>query len=128
MPYKDLERKKQWEFRHRARRIARRRQLRRIETAQKAEQPPASDRHSGVCGVLWAPIAGSVALAIYNPKLATGIGALVLISAAALKKDWRWWLVGVTAIVIGLFFYWNDAKNTRSFTGSSSETGTKKSV
>ena len=128
MPYKDPERKKQWELRHRSRRIARRRQLRRIETAQKAEQPPASDIHSGVSGVLWAPIAGSVALAIYNPKLATGIGALVLILAAALKKDWRWWVVGIIAIVIGLFFYWNDATNTRPFAGSGNETGTKKSV
>src|SRR5215472_13176721 len=119
MPYKDPERKKQWEFQHRARRIARRRQLRRIETAQKSEQLPASDTHSGVSGVLWAPIAGSVVLAIYNPKLATGIGALVLVSAAALKKDWRWWLVGVATIVLGLFFYWNDAANTRPFAGSS---------
>src|SRR5215468_2917434 len=105
-----LERKKQWEFQHRVRRIAQRRQLRRVETAQKAEQPPASENtHPGVSGVLWAPTVGSAVLAIYNPKLATGIGALVLVSAAALKKDWRWWLLGVTAIVLGLFFYWNDA-------------------
>lgn len=122
MPYKDPERKKQWEIQHRARRIARRRQLRRIETAQQAEQSPPSDTHPGV---LWVPIAGSVALAIYNPKFVTGIGALLLISAAALKKDWRWWLVGVIAIVLGLFFYWNDAANTRSFAGSSNETEKK---
>jgi phosphate/sulfate permease len=119
MPYKDPERKKQWEFQHRARRIARRHQLRRIETEQQAEQPPPSDIHSGI---LWVPIAGSVALAICSPKSATGIGALLLILAAALKKDWRWWLVGVIAIVLGLFFYWNDAVNTRFFAGSSNET------
>ena len=115
MPYKDPERKKQWEFQHRARRIARRRQLRRIETAQKVEQPPASDTHSEVPGVLWAPMAGSVALALYNPKMATGIGALVLISAAALKRDWRWWLVGVTALLLGLLLYWSDTTKARTF-------------
>ena len=115
MPYKDPERKKQWESQHRARRIARRHQLRRIEIAKKADQAPPPDTQSGFSGGLWAPIAGSVALAIYNPKLATGIGALVLVSAAALKKDWRWWLVGVTALLLGLLLYWSDTTKARTF-------------
>ena len=128
MPYKDPERKKQWESQHRARRIARRHQLRRIEIAKKADQAPPPDTQSGFSGGLWAPIAGSVALAIYNPKLATGIGALVLVSAAALKKDWGWWLVGVTALLLGLLLYWSDTTKVRTFTGSSNEMGTKKPV
>lgn len=41
MPYKDLERKKEWERLHRPERLARRRELRRIAAAQ---QPTRRDR------------------------------------------------------------------------------------
>jgi len=39
MPYKDPTRKREWELRHRAQRLARRRELRRIESASKQAQP-----------------------------------------------------------------------------------------
>ena len=55
MPYKDVERKKEWERLHRPQRLARRRELRRVEAAQRASQRKApSTQQSGV-GFLVAP-------------------------------------------------------------------------
>ena len=39
MPYKDPERKKEWERLHRAERVARRRHLRQIESVERQPQP-----------------------------------------------------------------------------------------
>jgi len=39
MPYRDHQRKREWEQRHRTHRVARRRELRRIEAARQAAQP-----------------------------------------------------------------------------------------
>ena len=39
MPYKDMDRKKEWEQEHRSKELARRRQLRQIEEARMAAQP-----------------------------------------------------------------------------------------
>ena len=80
MPYKDPERKKQWEFQHRAHRLSRRRHLRQIEAAQKEQHFATPVENTAESGVSWVAFAGSAALAIYSPKLATGIGALILIS------------------------------------------------
>ncbi len=41
MPYKDMDRKKEWEQEHRSERLARRRQLRQIEGVRIAAQPEA---------------------------------------------------------------------------------------
>jgi hypothetical protein len=41
MPYKDLQRKKEWEDQHRAQRLVRRRELRQIEAAWKEAHPGA---------------------------------------------------------------------------------------
>lgn len=51
------------------------------------------------------PIAVGVALASYNPKLAIGAGGLTLMAAAALKKNWVWWIVGATTFAIGFFLH-----------------------
>jgi hypothetical protein len=49
MPYKDLERKKEWERLHRPHRLARRRELRSLEAAQRTALPEApSTQHSGL--------------------------------------------------------------------------------
>jgi hypothetical protein len=74
MPYKDLERKKEWEQQHRSQRLARRRELRRIEAAHNAAHPAAPGIEEGGAGVLWFPVIGGVALASYSPMLATGTG------------------------------------------------------
>jgi len=47
-------------------------------------------------------------LASYNPKLAIGTGGLTLFLAAQYKKDWKWWIVGIIVIALGLFFQWKD--------------------
>jgi len=52
MPYKDVERKKEWERLHRPERLARRRELRRIEAEQQAARPDTapSEHHDGGFG------------------------------------------------------------------------------
>jgi hypothetical protein len=106
MPYKDQERKREWEWRHRPQRLARRRELR-IEAAQKEAQTEAPKVMDSGAGFLWLPVAGGVALASYNPKVAMGAGGLTLLGAAFYKKGWSWWFVGALILAIGLFFEWN---------------------
>jgi len=109
MPYKDLERKKEWEHQHRAQRLARRRELRKIEAAWKEAHPGAVRfRPQGTVASFLLPLAAGGALASYDPKLAIGAGGLTLAVAAIYKKDWRWWIAGVLVLVVGLFFQWTN--------------------
>jgi hypothetical protein len=115
MPYKNPQRKKEWEIQHRVQRLARRRDLRQIKTARKAVQPKAPKvQHSGV-GFLVPVVAGG-ALAAYNPKLAIGAGGLTLLFAAILKKNWSWGAIGALILALGIFFYWSnqDAEDVSS--------------
>jgi hypothetical protein len=105
MPYEDPERKRQWERLHRSERLARRRELRQAEVAREEALPEASRLQIGAIGLLLLLTAGS-ALGIYNPKLAIGAGGLTLAAAALYKKDWTWWFVSLTTIVLALFFLW----------------------
>ena len=107
MPYKDMDRKKEWEQEHRSERLARRRQLRQIAAARIAAQPEAFGGHDSAASILLPLVAGG-ALAAYNSKLAMGAGGLTLLVAALYKKDWRWWIVGTLVLAFGLFFQWND--------------------
>jgi hypothetical protein len=111
MPYTNPEHKKQWESLHRAQRLARRRELRRIAAAQKVDQPEAPRVENSAVGFVWLPIAAGVALASYNPKLAIGAGGLTLAAAAAFKKNCAWWMAGVLILASGLFFQWNQNRN-----------------
>ena len=107
MPYKDLERKKEWERLHRPERLARRRGLRRIEAAQRATRPETpSTQHDGFGFLI--PIVAGGALAAYDPKLGMAAGGGTLVVAAIFKKGWAWWIVGVLILALGLFFYWSD--------------------
>jgi cell division protein FtsW (lipid II flippase) len=107
MPYKDLERKKEWERLHRPERLARRRELRRIEAAQQAARPETpSTQHDGLGFLI--PIVVGGALAAYDPKLGMGAGSLALAIAAVFKKSWRWWVVGIVILAVALFFYWDN--------------------
>jgi hypothetical protein len=107
MPYKDSERKRQWERLHRSERLKRRRELRQIEATRKEAEPESQKvPGGGVSGVLLPLVAGS-ALTAYNPKIAIGAGSLTLAAAAVFKKGWSWWIVGIFILVIGLFFQWN---------------------
>jgi hypothetical protein len=120
MPYKDLERKKEWERQHRAERLARRRELRQIAADQGMTRPiPANQESSGV-GFIIPMIAGG-ALAAYNPKLGMGAGGLTLVAAAVWKKNWAWWFVGCVVLLIGLLFYFTNNEKTDNPTGSGAQ-------
>ena len=114
MPYKDRERKRQWELQHRTQRLARRGQLRRIEAAHKTAQSAMPKVEERRAGMLWLPLAaGGVALASYTPKIAMGTGGLTLLLAAYHKKDWRLWIAGILILALGFFFHWSDRKEKR---------------
>jgi hypothetical protein len=110
MPYKDLQRKREWEQQHRPQRLARRRELRRIEAVRGEVQPGTPRTQDSTAGFLWLPVLGGVALASYNPKLAVGAGGLTLVAAAFYKKGSAWWIVGALILAVGLLFQWNHSK------------------
>ena len=58
MPYKDPEWKKEWERLHCPQRLARRRELRRIEVTQQAAQPEVPSTQHGGYGFLIPIVAG----------------------------------------------------------------------
>jgi hypothetical protein len=107
MLYKDSQKKREWEQEHRSQRLARRRELRRIEAARTEAQPETPMAHDGGASILLPLVAGG-ALAAYNPKLAMGTGALTLLVATFYSKGRSWWVVGLLLLVLGLFFQWND--------------------
>jgi cell division protein FtsW (lipid II flippase) len=107
MPYKDPQRKREWERLHRPQRLARRRELRRIEAVQRADRPEEPSTQSGGLGFL-IPIVAGGALAAYDPKLGMGAGGLTLAVAAFFSKGWRWWVVGIVILAVALFFYWDN--------------------
>ena len=113
MPYKDPERKKEWERLHKAERLARRRQLRQTQAVKHQPQPDAAKVKFGNSGWLIPVIAGG-ALAAYNPKVGLAVGGLALGSAAVFKKGWAWWLVGCVILVLALFFYWKDQRDSET--------------
>jgi len=113
MPYKDPELKKEWERMHRPQRLARRRELRRIEAVQQAARPETPSTRGGGVGFLVPLIAGG-ALAAYHPKLGMGAGGLTLAIAAIYKKGWSWWIVGIVILAVALFFYWENQKEPGS--------------
>lgn len=107
MPYKDPERKKEWERLHRAERVARRRHLRQNQAAEQQPLPRTAKVEFGNSALLIPVIAGG-ALAAYSPKVGLAVGSLTLGSAAVFRKGWAWWLVGCVIILLALFFYWKD--------------------
>jgi hypothetical protein len=109
MPYKDLERKKEWERLHRPERLARRRELRRIEAVQRATRPEVSSTQPSGLGFL-IPIVAGGAVAAYDPKIGIAAGGLTLAIAAIYKKGWRWWVVGIVILAVALFFYRDNQK------------------
>lgn len=113
MPYKDPQRKKNWESQHRVQRLARRRELRRIAAAQQAARPDATGTEHSVAGVLIPLVAGG-ALAAYNPKLGMVAGGGTLAIAGIYKKGWTWWIVGIVTLAVALFFYWENQKEPGS--------------
>jgi hypothetical protein len=107
MPYSDPERKREWELQHRSRRLARRRELRRIQAAHNPTEPVAPQVEGSGAGVLWLPVGGGAVLASYHPKFAMGAGGLTLLLAGLYKKGWIWWVAGAVILTIGVLFQWN---------------------
>jgi hypothetical protein len=120
MPYKDPERKKDWEQLHRAERLARRRELRHGQAVEQATRPRVTMESNGGVGFLVPLVAGG-ALAGYNPKLGMGAGGLTLVVAAVWKKNWAWWIVGCVTLFIGLLFYFMNDEKTANSTGSGAQ-------
>jgi hypothetical protein len=120
MPYKDPERKKEWERLHRAERLTRRRELRHGQALEQTTRPLVTRESSAGVGFLVPLVAGG-ALAAYNPKLGIGAGGLTLVVAAVWKKNWAWWLVGCVTLFIALLFYFMNNEKTDSPTGSGAQ-------
>jgi len=118
MPYKDPERKKEWERLHRTERLARRREQRQVRAVEQTARPRAVGKAS--IGFVVPIIAGG-ALAAWNPTLGMGAGSLTLVVAAAWKKNWAWWLVGCVTLFIALLFYFTNNEKTDNPTGSGAQ-------
>src|SRR5215467_225776 len=99
MPYKDQERKKEWERLHRSERLARRRELRRTAAARQPTRPDATATEPSAAGFLIPLVAGG-ALAAHNPNLGMAAGGGTLVIAAIFKKGWAWWVLG--AVILAL--------------------------
>ena len=104
MPYKNSRRKQEWERRNRARRLARRQELRRLHASQQVpEVAPVAGDPSALGDFPWPLLAGGGFLALFNPTVALGAGILTLIAAALLKKRWQWWVIGAAIVALALF-------------------------
>jgi hypothetical protein len=117
MPYKDPERKKEWERLHRTERVARRREQRFAGSVEQTPRPIA-DREVTVGVGFVVPLVAGGALAAWNPKIGIGAGGLTLVVATVWKKNWAWWLVGCVTLIIALVFYFTNNEKTESATGS----------
>ena len=120
MPYKDPERKKEWERLHRKERLARRRELRHAPVVEQTTRPRVT-RESSEGLVFLVPLVAGGALAAYNPKLGMGAGSLTLVVAAVWKKNWAWWLVGCVTLLIAMLFYFVNVEKTDNPTGSGAQ-------
>jgi cell division protein FtsW (lipid II flippase) len=116
MPYKDLERKKEWEWLHRPQRLARRRELRRIEAEQQAARPSTvlSEHHEVGLPTFAVPLIAGVGLAAAGPKLGMALGGLTLLVAAIYKKGWQWWVLGMVVLILAIFFHIYTQNESRS--------------
>lgn len=93
MPYKDPERKKEWERLHRSERLARRRDLRRIEAARAETPRQVPKLEAGDSALLIPAIAGGAPV-VHSPRVGIAVGGLTLVSAAVFKKKagpGGWW-------------------------------------
>jgi hypothetical protein len=113
MPYKDPQRKKEWEQQHRAQRLARRRELRQTQTEVTSTAPETTLPTLDGFGVLLPAVAG-FGLAAYQPKLAVGAGGLTLVISAIFKKSATWWIIGAIVLVLGILFLSIDPQQKQS--------------
>jgi len=101
VPYKDSQKKRTWERRHRPQRLARRRELRQIALAQAAGDPTAD---GSPAGLLLLPFLAAGSLAVYSPNLAMVAGGVALLVAMFYRKGVIWWLIGAFTLLLAIFF------------------------
>lgn len=120
MPYKDPNRKKEWERIHRQRRLLRRRELRKFEVASERTPPSVegSLQESASQDFRWPLVAAGAGLAAYSPPLALALGSLAFVVATVRRQDWRWQVIGAVVVVLAIFFLWlnrSDESEGRTF-------------
>ena len=103
MPYKDPERKKEWERLHRNDRLARRRELRCVQAVEQTTRPQVTRESSGGVGFLVPLVAGGL-LAAWNPMLGMGAGSLTCVT-----------------LFIALLFYFTNNEKTDNPIGSGAQ-------
>ncbi len=106
MPYRDPQHKEEWEREHHEQRLARRRELRRIEAAREPIEVARPDVGSKEAALIWVPIVVGGVLGSYDPRLAMGVGALALLTAAIGRKGHALWVIGAIILIVGLIFRW----------------------
>jgi hypothetical protein len=84
-----------------------------MQAAQPEPQPETTKAEVGGSALL-IPVIALETLAAYNPKFGIAVGSLTLVSSAAFKKGWTWWLVGCVILVVALFFYWKDRQDSET--------------
>jgi hypothetical protein len=108
MPYKDPLRKEEWEEQHRLQRLARRRELRRIEKIRQEAHPELARVQTGGSDFLVPLVVAGCGLALCEPMIGVGVGGLTLLLAVLYKKGPSWWIVGFVVLAAGLLFRRND--------------------
>src|SRR5260370_99768 len=86
MPYKDPLRKEEWEEQHRLQRLARRRELRRIEKIRQEAHPELARVQTDGSDFLVPLVVAGCGLALCEPMIGVGVGGLTLLFAVLYKK------------------------------------------
>jgi hypothetical protein len=109
VPYKDPNRKKEWERLNHERRLARRSELRRIHVVEGDSLVRQASQSLASFPLPWLVLGAGSGLALYSPSMGVAAGALILAIAAYNTKGWQWKLIGVVILLISLFLLWNDS-------------------
>ncbi len=110
MPYKNPVRKAQWERLHRAERLARRRELRRLEVATVAPGGPRIGPNPRA-SFLWLPLAVGAGVSFFKPRWGLAIGGGTILYAVIRGRNWAWYFAGAALIAISI---WSATSDFRS--------------
>ncbi len=113
MPYKSAGRKAEWERLHRAERLARRRELRRLEVATVA---PGGLPHVGPnprASFPWLPLAVGAGVSFFKPRWGLAIGGGTILYAVIRGRNWVWYFAGAALIAISIRSATSDLRSAR---------------